>query len=791
MATFPFSKQFDSMDCGPTCLAMVCKYFGRSIPIQLLRERSQINRQGVNMLGISEAAEGVGLRTLSVRLSYRQLCKDASLPAILHWNQNHFVVIYKITRKKLYIADPAQGLIKYGQEQFLSCWASNRANTEKEGFALLVEPTPAFFTINDEAAAEVGSPAPGFKNIFTYLLPYKNFVLQLVIGLVIAGILQLIVPFLTKSVVDAGINTANIHFVYLVLLAQLALITGRLAVDFVRSWLLLHISTRINIAILTDFFIKLMKLPVAFFDSKQTGDILQRINDHQRIESFITGSSVNILFSLINLLVFSTVLYFFNTGIFFVFIGGSILYSGWVLLFLKRRKALDYTRFDIGSKEQSTTIQMIQGMQEIKLSGIEKPIRWKWERLQSKLFRLNMKDLSLSQWQQSGGFFLNETKNTLITFLSAKAVIEGQMTLGAMLAIQYIVGQLNSPIEQMSSFVQGWQNAKLSIDRLNEIHNLEDEEPKERHLFQELSACFKRQVVSGNAPVNHASLSGREPERSIAIRVKPGFANGNGYPEQFGEDQFGISFSREDRDLRFKDVSFAYPGAGNEPVLRNINLIIPNGKITAIVGLSGSGKTTLLKLLLKFYEPQKGEIKFDNISLSNISHRAWRGYCGVVMQESYIFSDTILRNIAPGIETADMERLDQAIGIANIREFVEGLPLGLNSKIGQEGVPISTGQKQRLLIARAVYRDPEFIFFDEATNSLDANNEIVILENLRSFFARKTVVVVAHRLSTVKHADQIVVLNRGMISEKGTHSELVKLKGEYYTLVRNQLEMGE
>lgn len=770
--SFPFYKQPDVMDCGPTCLRMAAKHYGRNISLQSLREKTQIGKGGVNLLGIGEAAESIGFRTQSVKITYEVLTRDAKLPAILHWDQNHFVVLYKNRGSKLHIADPAKGLITYNPTEFKNHWISDKANEEEGGIALLLEPSPAFYQNNEEKEDKNGL---GFKNIFQYVFPYKKLVVQLFIGLAVASLLQLFLPFLTQSIVDTGVSTANIHFVYIVLLAQLALFAGRLAIEFVRGWILLHISTRINISILTDFLIKLMKLPVSFFDSKHTGDILQRMNDHQRIESFLTGSSLNVLFSLINLLVFSVVLAIFNIGIFAVFAIASVLYAFWVIFFLKRRRILDYKRFEVAAREQSITIQLVQGMQEIKLNGAERSMRWTWERLQARLFGLSMKGLSLNQWQQAGAFFINEGKNIFITFLSAKAVIDGQMTLGSMLAVQYIIGQLNSPIEQMIGFVQSWQNARISMDRLNEVHTMEDEEPAGKELLKELPAGFQRQVVGGR--------SGMDSPVSLS--------NTGTQHLSWNEDFDSIAFLGEtDTSVRFQNVSFTYPGAGNEPVLKDINLQIPKGKTTAIVGVSGSGKTTLLKLLLKFYRLQRGEIKLCNTPLENISHKAWRAHCGVVMQESFIFSDTIARNIAVGRDKIDMDMLRHAAEVANIREFIESLPLGYNTKIGAEGTGISMGQKQRLLIARAVYRDPDFIFFDEATNSLDANNESLILHNLESFFKGRTVIVVAHRLSTVKNADQIVVLNKGVISEKGTHQELVNLRGEYFTLVKNQLELG-
>jgi ATP-binding cassette subfamily B protein len=516
---FPFYKGHDSMDCGPTCLRMVAKHYGRNISLQTLRDKTQIGKEGVNLLGISEAAEAVGFRTQSLKLTFRSLTEDAKLPAILHWKQNHFVVLYKVKHRSpllwrgaggevLFVADPAIGLVTFTAPEFKTNWISNKEDGQEEGVALLLEPAPAFYEAfpnpseggaYENSDGSKNSSGLAFKNIFNYILPYKKLIFQLFIGLGVASLLQLFFPFLTQSVVDTGVNTGNIHFVYIVLLARLALFAGRLVVEFVRGWILLHISTRINISILTDFLIKLMKLPVSFFDSKKTGDVLQRMNDHQRIESFLTGSSLNVLFSLINLVIFSVVLAVFNAYIFEVFAIASILYSLWVILFLKKRKVLDYKRFDVAAKEQSITIQLVQGMQEIKLNGVEKPMRWAWERLQAKLFKLSMKGLSLNQWQQAGAFFINEGKNIFITFLSAKAVIDGQMTLGSMLAVQYIIGQLNSPIEQMIGFVQSWQNARISMDRLNEIHTLEDEEPAEKNLLKELPVSFQRKIVRGLA----------------------------------------------------------------------------------------------------------------------------------------------------------------------------------------------------------------------------------------------------------------------------------------------------
>lgn len=715
------------MDCGPTCLRMVAKYYGKNFSLQRLREISGINKEGVSLLGISEAAEKIGFRTTGARLGLSEL-KEIKLPVILHWNQNHFVILYRIKNGKYFIADPGKGLRSLPEAEFLAHWLSTKLESQNFGILLTLEPTPDFY--NTEEDRDKGL---SFTYLIGYLRRYKQLILQLFLGLGVGSLFQLIVPFLTQSIVDIGINTRNLNFVYIILIAQTMLFLGRTSVEFIRSWILLHISTRINISILTDFIIKLMKLPMSFFDTKMTGDIMQRMSDQGRIQSFLTGSTLSIVFSMFNLVVFAAVLAWYNINIFFIFLLSSVLYALWVIFYLRKRRELDFKRFDISSKNQSAIVQLISGMQEIKLNNCEQQKRWEWERIQAGLFRFSVQSLSLGQLQQAGTFFINEGKNIVITFIVAKAVIDGQLTLGGMMAIQYIIGQLNSPIEQMLGFIQQLQDAKISLERLNEIHTMADEEPADKIFIKEMPA---------------------------------------------------------DRTISLQNISFTYPGAGNEPVLSNIHLHVPQGKTTAIVGMSGSGKTTILKLLLRFYEPQKGEIKIGAAHLNQIGFKFWRGSCGTVMQDGFIFSDTIARNIAVGDEYPNMQKLQHAIKMANINDFIEALPLGFNTKIGAEGNGISQGQRQRILIARAVYKDPEYIFFDEATNSLDANNEKVILENLETFFKGKTVIVVAHRLSTVKNADNIVVLDKGKIIEQGTHAELTERRGEYYQLVKNQLELG-
>jgi len=764
---FPFFKQHDSMDCGPACLHMLANFYGRKIPVQEFRDQAQINKEGVSLLGIAEAAEYVGFNTKAVKTTLQVLTQTGNLPAIIHWNQNHFVILYKVRNNKFFIADPAVGLMTIKQPDFIKAWHLVDENN-KEGFALFLKPGPEFF--KNSLQKETTKYQKKITNLFAYLKPHKKLIVQLMLGLGIGSLFQFALPFLAKNVVDTAISSKDLNILLLILFAQLALFLGRMTVDFIRNWILLHISTRINVSILNNFLEKLLRLPIPFFDSKNTGDILQRMNDHRRIEQFLTGSSLSILFSLTSLIVFSVTLAMMNILVFYIFLIASVLYAAWIIYFLKKRRIWDYKNFNLGSKEQGLTIQLIQGMQEIKLHAAGKPLLAKWRKLQAALFGLRAESLSLNQWQQAGAFFINESKNILITFWAAKSVIDGQMSLGSMLAIQFIIGQLNSPVEQMIGFVQSLQNAKISMARLNEIHSLDDEEQFSDYHSTDLSPLLLSHLRGGknqfleNIPFSHA------------------------IQDQFNNDPRITVQNNTANAITLQNIGFTYPGAGNNPVLKNIDLSIPLGKTTAIVGMSGSGKTTLLKLLLKFYKPAVGEIRLNNDQLENISHEAWRKQCGVVMQDSFLFSDTIANNIAIGQEKVDYAKLQQAAVIANIDEFINELPLGYNTLIGQEGIGLSKGQQQRLFIARAVYKDPSIIFFDEATNSLDANNEKNILANLSEFFIGKTVIVVAHRLSTVKNADQVVVLKEGTIIESGTHKELIQLKGDYYTLVRNQLD---
>ncbi len=735
MPKFPHYLQPDAMDCGPVCLRIVAKYFGRHYNIDTLRELTWKSREGVSLLSISDAAEKIGFRTQGVRITAEKLQK-IQLPAIIHWAQNHFVVLYKIKQKKrrgkkealYYISDPGHGLLKYSDKEFIRMWASSEIEGVPAGIALLMEPTSDFYIEEGEKVDK-----KGFQYLFSYLRPYKKLIVQLLIGFLTGSVLSLIFPFLTQAIVDIGISTNNLSFIVLVLIAQLVLTLSHTAVDFIRSWIMLHTGTRVSISLISDFLIKLMKLPVRYFDTRMIGDIRQRIDDNQRIRSFLTGNLVNMSFGIFIFIIYSFLMAYYNRVILAIFYAGAVLYILWILLFLKKRKELDYRRFRAASDDQGNLYQLITGIQEIKLNNCEKQKRWEWERIQARLFKINVKGLMINQKQQSGSIFINQVTNILISFLAAREVIDGNMTLGMMVAIHYILGQLNSPVNEFVSFIRAAQDAGISLERLGEIHRREEEEGQMEEKIHELP---------------------------------------------------------QNRNITITNLSFYYEGPRMPKVLNGINLAIPENKITAIVGVSGSGKTTLIKMLLGFYPPFEGKIEVGGIDLQQFSMEMWRSKCGAVMQDGFIFSDTILGNITVADHSPDKQKLKKAVKIANIEEFIEGLPLRYKTKIGQDGMGLSQGQKQRMLIARAVYKNPHYILFDEATNALDAGNEKVIMNNLSEFFKGRTVLIVAHRLSTVKNADNIVVLDNGNIAETGTHRELTIKRGIYYNLIKDQLELG-
>ena len=726
---FPFYKQHDSMQCGITCLQMICKYNGKEYSLESLSRYCFATTEGVSMLGISEAANKLGLHTICGRITMEQL-PQAPLPCILHWSQNHFVILYKIkNKKKFYIADPGKGLLTYAEKEFKDHWISTQSKGEEKGIAMFIQPTPAFYELSGETTNRKRS----FKFLFGYIKQYRRYFGQIILGALVGCVLQLIFPFLTQAIVDIGITHQNLGIIYLILLGQLILTISRTSVDFIRRWILLHISMRINISLVSDFFIKLLKLPMSFFDTKLMGDLMQRMSDHNRVEKFLTTQMLNVTFSLLSFIVFGCVLLGYNTFIFLIFLIGSILYGIWIAIFLKRRKLLDYELFEKQAMNNNKTYQFITSMQEIKLQNCEQRRRWEWEDVQADLFQVNMKSLKLQQTQEAGSIFINEVKNIIITVLAATAVIHGQMTLGMMLAVQYIIGQLNAPVEQLMNFLYSLQDVKISLEHINEIHEMENEEN------------------------NKDALS---------------------------------AFHDRDKSLSFKNADFKYDPHTPNKTLDGISITIPEGKVTAIVGTSGSGKTTMIKLLLGYYPLLAGEITIGSTDLQKYNLKWWRKHCGVVMQDGVIFSESIARNIAVDDGEIDKECLLQAARIACIDSYIQTLPLKYNTLIGQDGIGLSQGQKQRILIARAVYKNPDYIFLDEATNALDANNERAIVENLMEFYKGKTVVIVAHRLSTVKNADQLIVIERGKIIETGTHTALIDRQGAYYHLVKNQLELG-
>lgn len=727
--SFRLVRQKDSMQCGVASLAMVCRYYGRKYSIKFLENYCHPTNEGVSLKGLSDAAVQLGFASRAIKISIDKLI-NCPLPLILHWNQNHFVVLYKIRNngKYFYIADPAKGKKIYDISGLKKHWICTTSNGEDKGIALYIEPECDSLNIKDDESKDKLS----FHFLLGYLKQYRKYFIQIILGLLLGCVLQLIMPFLTQWIVDIGIRNKDIGFIWLVLIGELMIVSGRVATDFIRRWLLLHISMRINISLVSDFLIKLLKLPMSFFDTKQMGDLLQRIGDHTRVQNFLTGQMFAIVFSFLSFIIFGIVLLIYNPVIFGIFTLGSGLYVLWLVLFLEKRKFIDYELFEQQAKNQNKTYQLITAMQEIKLQDCEQRRRWEWEDVQADLFSVQMNYLKLQQTQEAGAVFINEIKNIIATVFAATAVINGQMTLGAMLAVQYIIGQLNSPIEQFMSFIYSLQDVKISLERINEIHDGKNEETNDRQLTSFLLG----------------------------------------------------------KSINIENIDFKYDLHALDKVIEGVSFGIPEGKVTAIVGSSGSGKTTLIKLMLGYYPVMSGKISIAGRDISEYNLKWWRRHCGVVMQDGVIFSESIARNIAIDDGDIDAKRLEKAAKIANIHDYIMGLPLKYDTIIGRDGVGLSQGQNQRILIARAVYKNPDFIFLDEATNALDAKNERAIVENLNEFYKGRTVVVVAHRLSTVKNADQIIVLDGGKVVETGGHSSLIEQKGAYYNLVKNQLELG-
>ncbi|MDB5146268.1 MAG: transporter ATP-binding protein [Mucilaginibacter sp.] len=726
LKSFPTDRQLDMMDCGPSCLKIIAKHYGKYYSLQHLRDKCGVSREGVSFLDLSYAGESIGLRSMATSSTIEDLTHIVPLPAIIHWDNSHFVVVYKVSAKKVYLSDPAKGLVSYPVRDLERYWYDE---SRERGSVLIIEPQADF---KQREAGDRIERKKTIENIISYFTPYKRSFLNVFVVMLVATLLQAFLPFISKAVIDIGIHTNDLHFINIVLIANITIILCMTLSNAVRDWILLHVTSRINIALISDYLIKIMRLPVTFFENKMVGDILQRANDNERIRSFITNNSLNLLFSGLTFLIFSIILLIYNGIMFSIFFAGSVLYIFWVLAFMKVRKKIDWEYFGLVSKNQSFWVETVSAITDIKLNNYETKKRWRWEKIQAQIFKLNQKTQAISNWQSSGAQCIDSLKNLLITFFAARAVIAGDITFGVMISTQFIIGMLSGPVNQFVSFIISAQYAQISFLRLNEVHQIPDEEEDEK--------------------LNDIQLP-------------------------------------SNRSLALKNLSFQYHHNG-ALILKNINLVIPEGKVTAIVGDSGSGKSTLLKILLRLYKPSYGDLCIGDMNLNTLSLRNWRNVCGAVMQDGKIFSDTILNNIVLEDEKIDFERLKQAVSAANIATEIEQLPLGYNTVMGEMGRGLSGGQKQRILIARALYKNPDFLFFDEATNALDAINEQKIVQALDDVFKGKTVIVVAHRLSTIRKADQIVVLKDGSVTETGNHETLMQRRGHYFNLIQSQFDNG-
>ena len=720
---FPVEYQMDSQDCGPACLKIIAKHFGKFYSLQSLRDKCGITKEGVSLLDLSTGAESIGLRTLAIKCTIDDVVNSVPFPAIIFWKDSHFVVVYHANKKYIWVSDPAKGRIKYTHEEFKKGWYQKGA---KQGVLLAIEPTAEF----KDSKAEREQRKNTFSSILKYFTPYqRNFTLIFVIMLLVTA-LQGMLPFISKAVIDVGIKTSDVNFINMVLIGNISILLSVMIFNVIRDWILMHITARVNIALISDYLIKLMKLPVTFFENKLLGDILQRAQDHERIRSFIMNNSLSLIFSILTFVVFSIILLIYNAIIFYIFISGSFLYAGWVLLFLNIRKKMDWEYFELLSKNQSYWVETVSSIQDIKIYNYEKHRRWKWEEIQARLYHVNKRVLAITNAQNLGAQFIESIKNMGIVFFCATAVIKGEITFGVMISTQFIIGMLNGPLVQFINFIVSAQYAKISFLRINEIKQLEDEE--------ELLSVGSTTILP------------------------------------------------ENKSLILDNVNFQY--TANSPlVLHNIYLHIPENKVTAIVGGSGCDKSTLLKLLVRLYKPSYGDIKMDKMNVNAINLRQWRSMCGVVMQDGKIFNDTILNNIVLDDEHIDYEQLRKVCRIAQIEDEINAMPKGFETNIGENGRGLSGGQKQRLLIARALYRNPQYLFLDEATNALDTINEKKIVEALNNAFLQRTVIVVAHRLSTIRNADQIVVLDKGYIVEVGNHDSLMERKGHYFQMIASQM----
>lgn len=710
------------MDCGPACIKIIARHYGKTLSMKYLRDKCFITREGISMFDIGQAAESIGFRTLALKLNFDDLYKKMPLPLIVHWKEKHFVVVYKITKTKVFVSDPASGLISYTYAEFCDAWYKNN----NMGAAVVMEPTTDFNSVIDN---ETSSSLKYFRR---YLKPYHKYLIQVIIGMLVGLLIGLMSPFISQSVVDFGISGANMGFIKTMMIAGIVLAFSSLVSGFIQSRLMLYVSERINMSMVSDFLRKSLKLSVAFFERKTISDLLTRIGDQDRIQSFIMSTFLGIFINVLLLIIYSCLMLYYESNMFFVFLIGNLIYTGWIFLFLKRRKKLDNILFELRSTNQNAMLEILNSVQDIKANSIANSRRWRWEFSRFKIYGLHVKNMDMDQIQSAGASLIMKLQGVVIAYIAATNVINGTMTLGMMMAAQYILGQLSGPLSSMIGYVNSYQFAQLSLKRVNEV------------------------------------ILDEKPEGSKAFNNVP-----------------------ENKTITLTNVTFHY-NPNFEAVLKNINITIPQHKTTAIVGESGSGKTTLVKLLLRFYDPDSGSIEVGGIQIDNIDLDKWRRGCGVVLQDGRLFNETILYNICLQDDEADikMDRLKDVIQLANIGDFINERPLKVYTQLGENGNGLSQGQKQRILIARALYKNPDFIFLDEATNSLDANNEKVISRNLDQIMEGKTAVVIAHRLSTVKNADNIIVLDKGSVVEQGTHDELIALKGMYYGLVYNQLDLG-
>ena len=722
-------RQLDAMDCGPACLAYISKIYDKKYSLQYLREICYISKRGVTLLGILEAGKAIGFEVFSTKVDLDTIINKVKLyPCIIHWEQNHFVVLNKIVKTKksklyFYLMDPRSGFIKLNEKQFRNGWLGNN----DKGIVAFFEPKDEFLNISIEKQKKIN-----YEELLYSLHPYKKKFVLLIFLVFASSLITLVFPFFTKELIDNGISQKNLNLISLILLAQLSLFLGSMIINVIRNWLTLYIGTYVSINLISDFITKLVKLPMKNFDNHMIGDLNQRIIDNERIERLITSESITTFFSIFSFLVFFVVLAYFNIITLVIYFALTLIGLLWSIYWINKKKILDFYEFQLKSKNQESIFEIFSGIRDIKLFQLENFKLTKWQSVQNELLSLNIKILKIDQIQTFGYQFINQLKNIIVTYFVAILVLKGKMSLGTLLSISYIIGEMNSPIAQLVSFIKKLQEAKLSFTRLSEIST---QLPEENNFNKQLNTKNNEGIVINN-------------------------------------------------------LSFSYENIQSSIVLNNINITIPNSKVTAIVGHSGSGKTTLMKILLRFYEPTKGNIYFNGDDILTISPNDLRKHIGTVLQDGFIFSETIERNVVTNSEEADLEKLNNALKIACIFDFVNSLPQKHNTIIGSLGNNLSTGQKQRILIARAIYKNPNYLFLDEATSALDSKTEKIIHNNLIEFYKNKTVLIIAHRLSTVKNADNIIVLDSGKVVESGNHKELIEKKGAYYDLINNQLELS-